>query len=82
MGLPFVSARGYRGQSLATAAGGGGGGGEEEDGFNVGTLDTTSNLASRTGDAQGFIAFNTTTSELYVAIGTDNKWNITKADQD
>jgi hypothetical protein len=50
-------------------------------GFNVETLDTTSNLAARTGDAEGFIAFNTTTNQLYVAVGTDNAWNKTNADQ-
>ena len=39
--------------------------------FNVETIDTTSNLAARTGDAQGFLAFDKTTGQLYVAFGSN-----------
>ena len=39
--------------------------------FNVETIDTTANLAARTGDAQGFLAYDKTTGQLYVAYGSD-----------
>ena len=59
----------------ATSGGGGGGGGGP---FNVGTIDTTANLEARTGDPEGFIAFDKTTGQLYVQFG-DNFWNKTNS---
>ena len=47
--------------------------------FNVETIDTTSNLAARTGDAEGFLAYNKTTGQLYVAYGS-NLWTKHGAD--
>ena len=47
--------------------------------FNVETIDTTANLAARTGDAEGFLAYNKTTGQLYVAFGS-NVWNKHGAD--
>ena len=47
--------------------------------FNVETIATTSNLAARTGDAQGFLAFDKTTGQLYVAFGS-NLWTKHGAD--
>ena len=44
--------------------------------FNVGTIDTTANLEARTGDAEGFLAYDKTTGQLYVAYGS-NFWNKT-----
>jgi len=79
MGLPFISSRGYRGQTTAVAAGGGGGGEEESSVFNVETIDTTSNLEARTGDSEGFLAYNKTTNQLYVAYGS-NLWSKYNAD--
>jgi len=47
--------------------------------FNVETIDTTSNLEARTGDAEGFIAYNKTSGQFYVAYGS-NLWNKHNAD--
>ena len=54
-------------------------GGASSGPFNVETIDTTSNLAARTGDAEGFLAFDKTTGQLYVAYGS-NLWTKHGAD--
>jgi len=79
LSLPCVTARYARGGAFAAAPAAPAA--ESSSGFNVETLDTTANLASRTGDDAGFIAFNTTTKQLYVAVGTDNAYNKTNSDQ-
>tara|TARA_B100001146_G_C16109192_1_gene402853 strand:- start:629 stop:919 length:291 start_codon:yes stop_codon:yes gene_type:complete len=54
--------------------GGGGGGGGGAGGFNIDVRDTEANIAVRTSDATGVIAFGTDTNDLYVFDGTT--WQI------
>ncbi len=60
---------GLGGGKSATSSGrpAGGGGGA---GFQIGVLDTHANILSRTGDADGTIAYGTDTNDLYIYEGS------------
>ena len=76
MGFVLIMARGSRGGTFAASAAAA----PAESGvFNVDTIDTTSNLEARTGDSEGFLAYDKTVGQLYVAYGS-NLWNKHNAD--